>query len=94
MSGTSSGTGAEKPDCVDACAWALYANGKFAEARKLIEAAMAPGIRDAKILYHAGAIAMKLNNRATAQRLFEQSLELNPVSDVALTVRKSLGRKS
>ncbi len=55
---------------------------------------MAPGIRDAKILYHAGAIAMKLNNRATAQRLFEQSLELNPVSDVALTVRKSLGRKS
>ena len=34
---------------LDAYAWALYVNGRFEEARKQIEAALAAGIRDAKL---------------------------------------------
>jgi len=58
---------------LDAYAWALYANGQFAEARKQIETALAVGIRDAKFLHHAAEIAMKCGDRAAAQRYREEA---------------------
>ena len=64
---------------LDAYAWALYVNGRFEEARKQIEAALAAGIRDAKLFRHAGEIALKSGDRAKAQEYLSQSAELNTI---------------
>ena len=64
---------------LDAYAWALYVNGRFEEARKQIEAALAVGIRDAKLFRHAGEIALKNGDRAKAQQYLSQSAELNTI---------------
>jgi tetratricopeptide (TPR) repeat protein len=68
---------------LDAHAWALAANGEVARARQEIETALAVGIRDARFLYHAGVIAAKDGDSGTATRYLEESLALNPRSDVA-----------
>ena len=61
----------------DAYAWALHVNGRDQEARKQIEAALAVGIRDAKMLSHAGEIALQLGDRDTAMRYLQQANELH-----------------
>src|SRR6202012_5936383 len=45
----------------DTLAWALYKNGKYAEAESAMENALRPGVRDALLLFHAGMIAAKLD---------------------------------
>lgn len=77
---------------LDAYAWALYVNGNYAEARKQIEAAMAVGVRDANVLYHAGSILSGLNDRTTATRYWQQSLDLNPLSESAKSAQEALAR--
>lgn len=62
---------------LDAYAWALHVNGRDAEARKHIELALAVGIRDARMLRHAGEIALSLGDRAAGQRYLRESAELN-----------------
>jgi tetratricopeptide (TPR) repeat protein len=62
---------------LDSYAWALYGNGQYAEARKQIEAALAVGVRDAKIFRHAGEIALKSRDNAAAERYLKESVELN-----------------
>src|SRR5947209_14090723 len=62
---------------LDAYAWALHINGRDAEARKPIETALAVGIRDAKMLRHAGEIALSTGDRAGAERYLRGSAELN-----------------
>ena len=52
---------------LDAYAWALHVNGQDAEARKQIEAALAVGIRDARLFLHAGEIAVKLGDVAAVK---------------------------
>jgi len=62
---------------LDAYAWALHVNGRDVEARKHIEAALAVGIRDAKILRHAGEIALATGDRAVAEQYLNDSAKLN-----------------
>ena len=62
---------------LDAYAWALHVNGRDGEALKNIETALAVGIRDAKILCHAGEIALAAGNRAAAERYLNESAQLN-----------------
>jgi tetratricopeptide (TPR) repeat protein len=62
---------------LDAYAWALHVNGQDAEARKQIETALAVGIRDSKMFAHAGEIALKLGDRAAAQKYLEESVSLH-----------------
>jgi tetratricopeptide (TPR) repeat protein len=72
---------------LDAYAWALHVNGNNAEARKQIEAALAVGIRDAKMLRHAGEIALATGDQSAAERYLHQSAELNaPGSTQAQTL--------
>jgi tetratricopeptide (TPR) repeat protein len=59
-----------------ALAWALHVGGRHAEARDEIEKALAVGIQDATMLYHAGEIAASLGDRAAAERYFTRSAEL------------------
>ena len=60
---------------LDAYAWALHKNGQDGDARKPIEAALAVGIRDAKLFHHAGEIALRLGDRAAADNYRKQSGE-------------------
>jgi tetratricopeptide (TPR) repeat protein len=53
---------------LDSYAWALYANGQYADARKQIETALAVGVRDAKIFRHAGEITLKSGDHVAAER--------------------------
>lgn len=79
---------------LEAYAWALHSKGKDAEARKQIEAALAVGIRDAQMLYHAGAIAAGQKDRKSAMQWLRQSVELNPISESAAAARSALERLS
>jgi len=62
---------------LDSYAWALFGNGQYSEARKQIEAALAVGIRDAKIFRHAGEIALKSGDKTAAEHYLRESAELN-----------------
>lgn len=64
---------------LDAYAWALHVSGQEAEARRQIETALAVGIRDAKIFGHAGEIALKLGDRAGAQKYLQQAVSLHAI---------------
>jgi len=76
---------------LDAYAWALHVNGRNTEARRQIAAALAVGIRDAKMLRHAGEIALKSGDRVAAEQYFLDSMKLNaPGSNQARELLASL----
>jgi tetratricopeptide (TPR) repeat protein len=75
---------------LDAYAWALHGNGRYDEANKQIGMALAVGVREARMFYHAGAIAAKLHDDASASRYLKQSVELNPSSESAAAAREAL----
>src|SRR5262249_20093019 len=62
---------------LDAYAWALHVNRRDAEAQKHIGTVLAVGIRDAKIIRHAGQIALAIGDRALAERYLRASADLN-----------------
>jgi Flp pilus assembly protein TadD len=62
---------------IDAYAWALHVNGRDVEARKQVEAALALGIRDAKMFRHAGEIALAVGDSTAAQKYLRQAADLN-----------------
>lgn len=73
---------------LDAYAWALYANGQFAEAGQQIEKALAVGTRDAVLFYHAGEIEVASGKKVEANRYFQQSLDINPTAEVSEAARR------
>jgi tetratricopeptide (TPR) repeat protein len=62
----------------DLLAWALCKSGRQAEAREAIEPALALGIRDASLLYHAGMIERALGNDLAARAHLQAALHANP----------------
>lgn len=62
----------------DALAWALYKNGKLAEAAKASDEALKHGTRDALILFHAGMIAAGSGDTDRARADLKAALEINP----------------
>lgn len=77
---------------LDAYGWALSANGRNGAAREQLQAALAVGVRDAQLLYHAGIIAERAGDVAEALHLLHQSLEVNPASEYASAARAALDR--
>jgi hypothetical protein len=65
----------------DAYAWALLANGRASEADTAIATALAGGVRDALLLYHAGEIKLALGNREAARSFLEQALAIQGALD-------------
>jgi tetratricopeptide (TPR) repeat protein len=65
----------------DADAWALLAAGRAADAEVMIGRALDVGTRDAKVLYHAGMIAVALGQTDRARALLKDSLALDPSFD-------------
>lgn len=62
----------------DALAWALYANGRFSEADRYAREALARSEGDPGFLFHAGMIALELDQEGRARRLLEEALESDP----------------
>jgi tetratricopeptide (TPR) repeat protein len=61
--------------------WVLYRKGRIAEARKASDRALRLGTKDARLLYHAGAIRLAAGDEAGGRRLLQQALLLNPRFD-------------
>ena len=78
----------------DAYAWALYANGRYAEASTYARQALALGYRNALFAFHAGMIQSKLGNDAQARTLLEEAMGINPRFSIqyAPVAREALAR--
>ena len=62
----------------DALAWALFRNGEIERAREQIELALAPGIRDAHVLFHAAMIDLAAGRGDEGRRLLREASAVNP----------------
>jgi tetratricopeptide (TPR) repeat protein len=65
----------------DADAWALLAAGRPAEADAMMTRALAFGTRDARLLYHAGMIALAIGQTDRARAFLTDSVALDPSFD-------------
>lgn len=74
---------AARPDWTgrDVVAWALYRLGRFDEASRELDAARADGADDARLRFHAGAIAIARGDRAGGIALIERALADGPALD-------------
>jgi tetratricopeptide (TPR) repeat protein len=62
----------------DALAWALYANGRYAEALVASNRALHLGTRNALFLFHRGMIEKALGRTRAARRDLAAALDVNP----------------
>jgi tetratricopeptide (TPR) repeat protein len=65
----------------DSYAWALFKNGRVADAKRMIDEALRLRTRDARINYHAGLIYKALNLRNRAVQHLELAAALNSAFD-------------
>ncbi|MCA9670805.1 MAG: tetratricopeptide repeat protein [Myxococcales bacterium] len=65
----------------DTLAWALYRAGRYDEARAAADRATKHGTKDARLLYHAGAIRLAQGERGAGRTLIAAALALNPKFD-------------
>jgi tetratricopeptide (TPR) repeat protein len=74
---------AVRPDATghDLVAWALHRVGRDDEAKPMLDMALATGVQDARLLYHAGAITMSLGDPDRAREFLRQALALGPALD-------------
>ncbi|HEY9283738.1 MAG TPA: tetratricopeptide repeat protein, partial [Pyrinomonadaceae bacterium] len=77
----------------DALAWAASKTGRHDEAREKIKEALRLGTRDARLLYHAGMIALAAGDAETGRAQLRRALELSPGFDPLQSrlARKALG---
>lgn len=66
----------------DALAWALFKNGRLAEAKRASRRARRLGTADAAFHYHAGMIAAALGHPRQGARHLRRALALNPYFDL------------
>jgi tetratricopeptide (TPR) repeat protein len=65
----------------DALAWALYRNGQFPEALAEMNTALAYGVRDAHLLFHAAMIHLAAGQTDEGKRFLQETAALNPRYD-------------
>jgi tetratricopeptide (TPR) repeat protein len=74
-------------------ALALMTAGNYEDARVQMDRALAPGIRDARLLYRAGVIASKLSDKPAAAKYLKKAIEINassPEADKAIKLLAGL----
>jgi tetratricopeptide (TPR) repeat protein len=78
----------------DAYAWALYRGGRIAEAKEAIEKATRLGTKDARLLFHLGAIMMAAGDEEAGRKKIGEALALEPSFDptAAREARRMLSR--
>ena len=62
----------------DALAWALYRAGRFEEARQISHEALASGVKDAHLFFHAGMIHLAAGKANEGKALLKKAGEINP----------------
>jgi tetratricopeptide (TPR) repeat protein len=62
----------------DAMAWALYRDGKFAEAAGEMKKALALGTKDSHLFFHASMIATANGDLAQGKEFLRRAAEVNP----------------
>jgi tetratricopeptide (TPR) repeat protein len=65
----------------DAYGWALYRKHRFTEASQAMAHALRLGTKDARLLYHAGAIRIASGEVEQGKKLVREALALNPHFD-------------
>ena len=65
----------------DALAWALYRDGQFVEALGPIKKALASGVQDAHLFFHAAMIHLAAGQADTGRRWLAKAAEFNPHYD-------------
>jgi tetratricopeptide (TPR) repeat protein len=65
----------------DVHSWVLFRAGRLAEARTASQRAIRLGTKDARLLYHAGAIRIASGEEIAGRNLVRQALALNPSFD-------------
>ena len=70
------------PYTEDALAWALYRHGKFDEARAVSDRACRLGTRDARLLFHQGAIRIAQGRAREGRERVKEALQQNPRFDL------------
>jgi tetratricopeptide (TPR) repeat protein len=72
-----------RPDAagLDTVAWAAFRLGNLATARAESDRALATGSIDARILYHAGAIAIATGETSRGRGLVQRAVDLGPALD-------------
>lgn len=63
---------------LDSLAWALHLNGDKTEARQLLDRALASGIQDAQLFFHAGIIVLAQGDKAGGQQWLARAAAVNP----------------
>ncbi|MGA3201927.1 MAG: tetratricopeptide repeat protein [Bryobacteraceae bacterium] len=67
---------------LDALAWALYANGRYTDAKTRITEALSTGVRNPGYFCHASKISAMLNDAAGAKKFARESAALDPLACV------------
>ena len=62
----------------DGLAWALYRRGEFAASLETMDKALASGVKDAHLFFHAGLISLAAGRTAEAKRFLQTVAEMNP----------------
>jgi hypothetical protein len=62
----------------DALAWALFRSGDVAQAKAEIDLALASGVRDAHVLFHAAMINLAAGHGDDGRRLLREASAVNP----------------
>ena len=68
---------------LDTEAWSLYREGKFREATNAIDSARRLGTRDARLVYHQGAIHIAAGDVSRGRKLVFEALAQNPKFDAS-----------
>ena len=59
-------------------AWALYRDGRFAEALAAMLRALSSGVRDARLFFRAAMIHLAAGRAEEGKRLLREAAEINP----------------
>ena len=65
---------------LDSLSWALYANGRYTEAKAKMAEALTTGVRDPSYFCHAAKIAAKVNDADGAKKFVQNALSLDPAA--------------
>ena len=65
----------------DLLGWAMYKQGRYADARAALQTALSQGTQDAVIFYHAGMVERAAGRAAAARASLERAMAINPYFD-------------
>jgi len=65
---------------LDSLSWALYANGRYTEAKAKMAEALTTGVRNPSYFCHAAKIAAKVNDADGAKKFVQNALSLDPAA--------------